>query len=339
MSKFKVALIANDVPPTPSWVVPQLEDAEIELTECPCVNNEEVISTACDADVVWIMGGSPVVTVEVLPHLKRCRVILRTGTGTDNVPVDEATRLGIVVAHTPETTMHTVAEHAIGLLFAVIRRTAVQDRAVREGIWSRERAWPDWHMVGQTLGLIGFGRIGQLVAKKVGGLEMKVVAYDPTVDAETMAKHGVASAELEELLRRSDFVSIHVPLLDTTYHLIGERELRMMKQRAVLINTSRGKIIKEQSLIRALSEGWIGGAGLDVLETQPPGADHPLLKLDNVVLTPHIAGYSDEFYDNFWNHSVKSLIEMSKNRWPLWYVNQGVKPRWELSSKTAGVDR
>ena len=144
-----------------------------------------------------------------------------------------------------------------------------------------------------------------------------------------MAAAGVERVELDELLQRADFISIHTPLLKETYHLIGERELRLMKPKAVLINTARGPIIDEPALVRALSEGWIGAAGLDVLETEPPSPDNPLLRLNNVVVTPHMAGYFDEFWNTFYDHSVRTLIELSKDRWPLWVVNPGVHPRWK----------
>lgn len=334
MTNFRVVMVANDLPPTPEWVVRQLGDSGIDFSEYACASGDAVRQTAADADVVWLVGGSRVVTPEVLPHLHRCRAILRTGTGTDNVPVEEATRRGIVVANTPEATAHAVAEHAIGLLFAVLRQIAVQDRAVRQGVWDRSHAWPGWHMTGRTLGLVGFGRIARLVARKTGGLEMKTIAYDPAVSAATMATAGVEAASLDDLLRRADFVSVHVPLLETTRHLIGERELRLMKPRAVLVNTARGPIIHEQALVRALEQGWIAAAGLDVLEQEPPAPDHPLLRMDNVVLTPHIASYSDEFAPNFWADSVRTLIEMAAGRQPLWSVNQA-----RLPSRTAADPR
>ena len=280
-----------------------------------------MVAAAGGVDVVWLMGGSRVVTAEVLPRLQRCRVILRTGTGTDNVPVDEAGRLGILVANTPEATSHQVAEHAIGLLLAVIRQIPAQDRLVRQGIWDRHRAWPNATLNGRTLGLVGFGRIARLIAKKVGGMEMDVLAFDPAIDESSMAESGVRKAGLEDLLGRSDFVSIHVPLAEGTRHLIGERELRRMKPQAILINTARGPIVDEAALVRALREGWIAAAGLDVLESEPIAADHPLLKLDNVVLTPHIASYSDRFVEAFWSHSVRTLVEMAQGRPPLWCVN------------------
>src|SRR5262249_50719985 len=130
------------------------------------------------------------------------------------------------------------------------------------------------------------------------------------------------------LLARSDFVSVHVPLSQRTTHLIRERELRLMKPRAVLINTARGAIIEERALVQALTEGWIAAAGLDVLEDEPPAPDHPLLSLENVVLTPHIASYSDLFHENFWNHSVQTLVELFQNELPIWVVNPEASPWW-----------
>jgi D-3-phosphoglycerate dehydrogenase len=328
MPRFKVALVANDLPPTPDWVGRRLDERGIDLVERACASPAEVVETAADADAVWVMGGSRVITPEILPHLRRCRAILRTGTGTDNIPVEAATRLGMVVANTPEATMHQVAEHVIGLLFAVIRQIVAQDRLVRQGIWDRHRAWPDWHLTGRTLGLLGFGRIARLVARKTSALELKIIACDPAVDAGVMKEQGVEKVSLDDLLARSDFLSIHVPLAESTTHLIGERELRLMKPRSVLINTARGAIVEERALCRALSEGWIAAAGLDVLAPEPPARDNPLLGLDNVVLTPHISSYSDLFYENFWNHSVETLIELARTGLPIWVVNAGVTPWW-----------
>jgi D-3-phosphoglycerate dehydrogenase / 2-oxoglutarate reductase len=328
MPQLKVAMVANDLPPTPDWVLPQLAEHGIELLERECTHSSDVLETAAGADVVWTMGGSRVITPHLLPQLRKCRVILRTGTGTDNIPVAEATRLGIVVANTPEATMHQVAEHAVGLLFAVIRQIARQDRLVRQGIWDRYIAWPDWHLVGQTFGLFGFGRIARLVARKISGFELNVIACDPAVDEEVMAEHGIEKVGLDELCSRSDFISVHVPLSEKTRHSIGEAQLRLMKPSAVLINTARGEIFDQQALVRALSERSISGAGLDVLDPEPPAPDDPILTLDNVVITPHIAGYSDLFREGFWKHSVKTLVAISRTGMPIWIVNPEVVPWW-----------
>ena len=332
MAGFRIALVAYDTDVVPDWVVKQIEDAGIDLVTNQCLTDDEAAACAEGADVVWVFGGSPVVTSRILPSLKQCRVILRSGSGTDNVPVADATALGIVVANTPESIAATVAEHAIAMLLAVIRQIPVQDRAVRNGIWDRDHAWPNWHLTGKTLGLAGFGFIARNVVRKTAGFEMRTIAFDPVVDAKVMADLGVESVGFEDLFGRSDFLSIHCPLTDRTHHLVGERELRMMKPQAVLINTSRGPVIDEAALARALTEGWIAAAGLDVLEQEPPDSDNPLLKLDNVVITPHIAGYSDTFWHDFWSHSVRTLIEMSTGRRPLWAVNPDVKPRFEFAT-------
>jgi D-3-phosphoglycerate dehydrogenase len=257
-------------------------------------------------------------------------VILRTGTGTDNIPVPEATRLGIIVANTPEVTMHQVAEHAIGLMFAVIRQIARQDALVRRGVWDRYAAWPDWHLAGQTFGLLGFGRIARLVAKKISGFEMNIIACDPAVEAGMMAEHGIQKVAIGELFSRSDFLSIHIPLLETTRRSIGEDQFRLMKPKAVLINTARGEIIDQPALVRVLAERQIGGAGLDVLDPEPPAPDDPILALDNVVITPHIAGYSDLFREGFWKHSVETLVHISQTGKPIWVVNPEAVPRRDV---------
>jgi D-3-phosphoglycerate dehydrogenase len=332
-TRLKVCLVASDWPPTPDWVGRELGDHEIDLVESACSGPAEVKRAAADAEVVWVMGGAGVITAEVLGRLRSCRVILRTGTGTDNIPVPDATRLGIVVANTPETTTHAVAEHAIGLLFAVVRQIAIQDRLVRQGTWDRHRAWPGWHLAGQTLGLVGFGRIARCVARKASGLDMIIIASDPAVDDGTMKEHGVEKVTLDDLLQRADFISLHVPLVEETHHLIGERELRLLRPRAVLINTARGGLIEQQALVRALSERWFAAAGFDVLESEPPAPDDPLLRLDNAVFTPHIAGYSDLFPENFWRHSVDTLIAVAETGMPIWIVNPYVRPWWDTGVK------
>jgi D-3-phosphoglycerate dehydrogenase len=329
-TNFKVALIAMGIPPFEPWMLEKLSDNRIELIHEECDTPEQVLSVAADADVVFVAGGSRVVTAEVLGGLERCGALLRSGAGTDNIPVDEATRLGIVVAHTPMAHAHAVAEHTVGLLFGTVRRIALQDRFVRQGKWDRTLASPDWHVFGQTLGLVGFGNIGQLVAKKLSGLDMRILVADPVVDTAVVAAHGATSVGLDELLQTSDYISLHTPLTKGTYHLIGERELKLCKPRAVLINTARGPVVDEPALIRALTEGWIAAAALDVLEQEPTPSDNPLLGLDNAIITPHIAGISDESFDLVRKHSIDSLIALSKKLWPPWCANPEVEPRWPL---------
>ena len=332
MSNFKVSLVALDGQTPPDWVAKEVQAAGIDFVVHECTTREELADHAGDADVVWVFGGSPIVTAENFEVLPRCGAVIRTGSGTDNIPVGEATHRGIIVANTPEAHSDGVSDHAIGLLFAVVRQIAVQDRAVRRGTWDRALAWPEWHLHDQTLGLVGFGHIAQLVARKLSGFEMTTLAYDPYVSTEVMAAQGVQPAKLDEVLSRSDFVSIHCPLTKETHHLIGARELQLMKPRAILINTARGPVIDEPALVRALTKHWIAAAGLDVLEQEPTASDNPLLKLDNVVLTPHIAGYTDESQEACWRLSVETAIALAHGRWPRSFVNRDVKSRWNLTS-------
>lgn len=331
MAEFTVALVAFDDQPVPDWVSTALANEGVRFIARECKTAEELAQHAGDADVVWVFGGSRVVTAESLALLPRCGAIIRTGSGTDNVPVEEATRLGILVAHTPEAHSDAVSDHVIGLLFTIVRQIAVQDRNVRAGVWNASLAQPRWHVRGQTLGLVGFGHIARLVARKMSGFQMTILAHDPFVSPDTVAGAGGRAASLDEVLAQSDFVSLHCPLTKETYHLIGERELRLMKPEAILINTSRGPVVDEPALVRALSEGWIAGAGLDVLEQEPAEPENPLLKMDHVVITPHIGGYSDEHLEACWRLSFDTVMALARGRWPRAYVNRGVTPRWQLA--------
>jgi D-3-phosphoglycerate dehydrogenase len=331
MSNFKVALVALDGQTVPDWVAPTLALEHIDICIGECTTDEALLKAAADADIVWLYGGSHVVTERNLPLLPRCGAIVRTGSGTDNVPVDTATRLGVLVAHTPDMLTEAVSDHAIGLLFAVLRQIAVHDRAVRAGVWDRNRAWPRWHLRGRALGLVGFGRVPRLLARKLSGFELTVLAFDPLVSAELMAQHGARAASLDEVLSGSDVVSVHCPLTPQTRHLIDERALRLMRPTAVLINTARGPVVEEAALTRALTEGWIAAAGLDVLEQEPARPENSLLQLDNVVITPHIAGYSDGYAEAGWRLSVETVIALARGRWPRAYVNRPDRPRWDLT--------
>jgi D-3-phosphoglycerate dehydrogenase len=325
---FKVALVGMDGKAVPDWVYAELRQAGIDFVLKQCKSRDDLAATGGDADVIWVFGDHESVYKENLDVLKRCGAIIRTGSGTDNIPVAEATALGIIVANTPEAASDTVADHAIGLLFAVTRQIVAQDRLMRAGKWDRNLAWPSHHLRGQTLGLVGFGHIGQLVARKMSGFDMRLIAHDPVVAGEAMARLKVEKVDFDALLSRSDYVFIHCPLIPSTRHLINERALRLMRPTAVLINTSRGPVVDEAALTRALDEKWIAAAGLDVFEKEPIDPASALLKLDNVVVTPHIAGYSDIFWHNFWRHSVDTAIDLAERRYPRSYVNREVKPRW-----------
>jgi D-3-phosphoglycerate dehydrogenase len=331
MRPFKVALVETSETATavPEWVLQALAAEGIEFLIHGCRSRADLAAHASDSDLVWIWG-SRVLTKSRLEVLERCGAILRSGSGTDNVPVAEASERNILVINTPEAVAQEVSDHAIALLLSMVRQTAAQDRLMRSGVWEFRRQNNRWHLQGSTLGLIGFGRIAQLVAAKVGFFGLRILVYDPWVPGEDIRSRGAEPVGLQTLLSNSDFISVHCPLTPDTHHLIGAKEVRLMKPHAILINTSRGPIVDESALIRALQEKRIGGAGLDVFEKEPLPAKSPLLSLENVVLTPHIAGYSDNFPESFWRYSVESVVAVANGYWPRAVVNPSVQPRWPL---------
>lgn len=327
MARFKVALVFKDVH-LPDWAAGRLKKAGIEFSMSECHSKEDLARHAADADLVWGYGGRRVLRGDGLTALKKCRAILRTGTGTDNVDVTKATELGIIVANTPDALTDPVADHTISLLLSLVRQVTRHDRLVRRGQWDSFLAVSYRRYLGATLGLVGFGRVPHLIVQKLHGFQMKFIAHDPFVSAKAMEACGAKRVTLNKLFRTSDYVSLHCPLTEKTHHLVGEQELRMMQPTALLVNTSRGKVVDEQALVKALEEGRIAGAALDVLEKEPPDPDNPLLAMDNVILTPHSAGHSDTFPEEFCEASIEAIIDIAEGRWPRSVVNPEVKPRW-----------
>ena len=316
----EVALVSVDGDDAPAWVAARLTAGGVRLVARRCPSPEAVVELAAGADAVWVFGGGTMVTAEILPRLPRCRFMLRSGSGVDNLPVEAARARGIRIGNTPEAIGDTVAEHAVALLLAVVRQIAVQDRATRGGAWDRDRGMPRVRVTGATLGLVGYGRIARAVAHKLSGFDVRVLAFDPHLSAAAISAGGAAPVSLEVLLETADLVSVHCPLLPSTHHLLGEAAFARMKPTSILVNTARGPIVDEHALARALRDGRILGAGLDVLDPEPPNPAHPLFGLDNVVLTPHIAAYSDGWRDRFWDHSVATLLAFARTGAPLWEV-------------------
>lgn len=318
MKALRVWLYALDDQTVPAWVHEELARASIELRAEECRDAEKLIREASGYDVLWLFGGGDnyTLTAQVLQQIKGCRVILRTGSGLDNVPLEMATQLGVLVVNTPEAVASIVADHSIALLLAIIRQIPIHDRLVRQGSWDRKNAWPDTHLEGQTVGLIGFGNISRIYVERLRGYNLTYLASDPNVDAETMRARDVEKVTLSELLRRSDVVTVHCNLSPSTHHLMGREQFRQMKRSAILINISRGPVVDEQALYAALAEGEIHAAAVDVLEKEPPEIDNPLLKLNNIVITPHIAALSDEYAPNSWRASVNALVCLSRGQRP-----------------------
>ena len=327
MKHTLVVQVAGAGFPTPAWVSAALHDAGLRFSIVDCWTAADLEQHAAEADIVWIVGGRRLLLGDNLSALRRCGAIVRTGSGTDNVDIPSATAMGIVIANTPQVTVDSVADQAISLLFSLVRQITFQDRLVRQGAWD-PLALPKRRFQNATLGLIGFGRIARQVVRKLTGFGMRCVSHTLHPAPEVMEAYGVTAVSLDGLLRTSDYVSIHCPLTAETHHMIGERELRSMKREAVLINTARGAVIDEAALIKALSEGWIAAAGLDVLEKEPPDPANPLLSMDNLILTPHQGGTSDRFPADFFEASVEAILDLAASRYPQFVVNPEVKPRW-----------
>jgi D-3-phosphoglycerate dehydrogenase / 2-oxoglutarate reductase len=289
---FKVYVIQGRNPRDFSDCQEALARVPAHLESIPFTRQEdEIIQRAGDADAL-IVSSSPM-TRRVMSTLKRLKVVVRTGVGYDVIDVPAATDLGIVAVNIPDIWAREVANHALALLLAWNRRIPTLYNEVKAGGWQSQPPGPVGALHGETVGVVGFGNIGKAFARRVSALETHVIAYDPYVDDAQFAALGVERVlSLGELAARSDYVSVHTLLNAETHHLIDEAFLRQMKPTACLINTSRGPVVDEQAIIRALQERWIAGAALDVQEHEPPAPDNPLLRLENVILTPHAAYYS-----------------------------------------------
>ena len=266
--------------------------------------------------------------------------IVRTGIGLDTVDLPAATRHGVCIANVPDFCYDEVADTAMTLLLSVARKVRLADQHVRGGSWTPSALLPMRRLRGQTMGLVAFGHIARMVAERARGFGLRVIAFDPYVEAQAMAKLGVEKVEtLEALLARSDIVSLHTPLTEETHGLMGRAAFAAMKPGAILINTSRGKVVDEQALVDALRSGRLAGAGLDVLWTEPPAKDHPLFATDNVVLTPHYASSTVEAIEDLAAKVSRQIVQYLHGEWPTYLANRAVKEQPGCRLVAAGVPR
>jgi D-3-phosphoglycerate dehydrogenase len=241
---------------------------------------------------------------------------------------------GIVVANVPDASVEEVSNHALALLLACSRKVTLLDRALRAGTWSHTLFPPMGTLYGQTLGLVGFGRIARAPARKAQALQMRVLAADPLVPELEVRRANAELVDLDRLFAESDFVSLHAPLVTETRHFSGAAQLHAMKSSAYLINTARGPLIDQTALVEALQAGGIAGAGLDVFEQEPLAADDPLLHLPNVVLTPHSAAYSDTGIRELRRRTGEAAADVLRGVWPRGVANADVTPRYPLNQRT-----
>ena len=284
------------------------------------------IRLAQEAEIV-VVGGTPL-TREFFTALPRLKGVVRLGIGVDNLDLTAATDLGIAVANVPDFCSEEVAEHALALILAVPRKIALADRKARRGEWvpgMDALMRPMRRLSGQTLGLIGLGKIGRSLAHKARGLGLSVIAYDPHLSAEAAQAAGVQLMSLEELLAQADILSLHVPVTAETKSIINARSLALLKAGAILINTARGPVVDEGALYAALASGRLAGAGLDVLQQEPLRLPHPLAEFDNVVFTCHYASLSEDSYASMRQQVSDQVVEILQGEFPRNLVNPRVK--------------
>jgi D-3-phosphoglycerate dehydrogenase len=256
---------------------------------------DDILAAARDADAVLVTYAK--LPGELLRQLTRCKAIGRFGLGVDNIDLPAAKECGIAVNYVPDYCLREVSDHAMALLLALARKVTLSNKLVQSGRWEVPPIVPLRRLEGQVLGLIGFGNIPRTLAPKAQAFGLKVITHDPYVSKDILAQTGVEGVTLDDLLGRSDFISVHAPLLPATRGLVNAAAFAKMKKGALLINTARGPLVDEAALVAALDSGHLGGAALDVVTTEPLAKDSPLVGRDNVILTPHTAFYSVEAMD------------------------------------------
>ncbi|HEX9563394.1 MAG TPA: phosphoglycerate dehydrogenase [Gemmatimonadaceae bacterium] len=288
-ARFRV-LVADAI--SLDGLAPLRDDARFELVNRPGLKGDELTRAIADADAVLVRSATRI-TRESLAQADRLKVIGRAGVGVDTIDVDAATERGIPVLTAPEGNTISAAELTMALVLALARKVPGADRSMKAGEWDK-KSFTGTELCGKTFGLVGAGRIGSEVARRARAFGMRVLVYDPFLNTERALALDVEIATLDEVLEKSDVVSVHVPLTDSTRNLVGEAQIARMKRGVLLLNVARGGVVDEQALLAALQSGHVAGAALDVFETEPLPADHPFRSLRNVVLTPHLGASTSE---------------------------------------------
>jgi len=344
MAKFKIITPAGASFTTAGggydYEMEALEGIDAEIVEGP-TDEAAFIAAARDADALYAKGIK--ITKPIIDSLTKCRAIVLGSVGVDSVDVAAATARGIPVTNCPDTFIEEVADHAMTLLLAGFRRVIEQDRMVREGRWreGRPALLQIPRLMGQTLGFLAFGHVARAVARRARGFGLRMMAYDPFIEELVMPDYGVLPATLEEVLAQSDFISMHAPATPEAEGMLMEKHFRQMKKTAIFINTGRGPTVQEAGLIKALQEGWIAHAALDVLEIEPPGNNNPILGMPNVTLSAHTASASARFDPARKRHVGRELGLVLAGKWPMSCVNPSVLAgsalrRWQPVSMERG---
>jgi D-3-phosphoglycerate dehydrogenase len=324
MSRFRVVLIEHGY----SSVEHErriISEAGGEFIDAESLQLPDALRLCQEADAILCRRLE--VSAAMIQGFRRCKILVRYGVGTDNVDVVAATAAGIMVGHVPSYCIDEVSTHAVALLLACVRKLVVTHEKVRRGAWDVHRSDPIYRLAGRTLGLVGLGQIGSAVARKLCGWHLRLLATDPYIDLARAKSMGVELVPLEELFSRSDYLSLHCPLLPETRHLVNREKLALMRPGAILINTARGPVIDTSALMQALGEGRLAAAGLDVFEEEPLPPASPLRTHPAVVLTDHTAWYSEESQLQLQRTAAEEVVRVCTGGLPLSLANPQVLDR------------
>ena len=318
--KFKVVITDAEYP---SFDIEKkvLSSCNVNLVKCQCTTEEELIRNCRDADA--ILNQYAKITPHVIENLDYVKIIARYGIGVDNVDLDAATKKNIFVTNVVYD-ICDVADHVIMLMLALTRKIFLVEESIKRFEWDWKKFHPIPRIKGTTVGIIGLGRVGRQVTRRLQGFDVHLLACDPYIPPDVFTTYHAKQVELKTLLEHSDIVTVHVPLTDETRHMISSDQLKKMKKKAILINAARGGIVDEKALINALEKKEIAGAGLDVLEQEPIQKDHPLLRFDNVIITPHMGWYSEDTVDEVQRIAAEQVLQCLQGKVPANLVNKDV---------------
>ncbi len=312
------------------------EGIDVEFSKTDCQSEDAIISAAAGADVIITAATRQPITRRVIQELPQIRFIMSMGIGYDHIDIETASEHGVLVANVPDYCLEEMSDHVMALILALTRKVIKLDSMVKAGGWKQEpepemqqKVWPTMSRLrGQTLGLIGLGRVPRTLLPKAKGFGMQIVAYDPYLASEMFASLGVEKVELDDLLAQSDVVSLHAALTDQTRHMLGADQFNQMKASAYLVNTARGPLVDHEALCDALTANKLAGAALDVTEPEPINPGSPLLKMENVIITAHAAHASIPAFIDLLQRPGQEVARVLQGDWPVGLVNPGARDKY-----------
>ena len=332
--RFKVVVTDYDFP-TVEIEREILNRVHADLIEAEITEEKYLMEVTRDADGILVQRAP--ITRRIIQNLKKCKIISRYAIGLDKIDVEAATERGIFVTNVPDYCIQEVSDHTLALILCCARKITSLDREVKKGIWEPHSAKGIPRLKEQVLGLIGFGNIARDLSVKAKAIGFRILAYDPYVKSSIFLKYKVKGTILEDLLGKSDFISIHIPLTRETEKIIGAKEFQMMKRTCFFINTSRGKVVDQKAFVDALKNGLIAGAGIDVMENEPPDPTDSLLEMGNVIITPHVGYYSDVSEKELQQKAAEQVALVLKGEMPKYIVNRELLKRSYLASSSPSM--